>query len=343
MENKLLKECLDYPRYINSLVNPLYQIVQKQQELLSLPIKKILLTGCGDSYFAAKAVLPQFQHLLTNIKVSVLKPLDFKRITEIDEGTLVIGISVSGGSAILKDVFDAVHQLSGNALLVTNNPQAKLAEFADYVLVANRDEIEMFIPGLISYGTSLIMLLSFAYALTNETDKYSRFVQEMEVYTQVVENYINQSEQLKELAERWTKLEGLEIVADGPLRNSAEFISAKFAEASGTMVTVVDSENYCHVNTFIFPRKAFATLVLMNESHQNKSRLLETIEQLRNERTNVLVQRQGSVEFKEPVGIYDWPEFSFDQGRLDALFNFLPGTVLSAYFAEVLQVNYFKR
>ena len=125
------------------------------------------------------------------------------------------------------------------------------------------------------------------------------------------------------------------MVADGPLFYSAKFVAAKFAEVPGDICSVIDSENYMHVNSLEYPASDYAQMILINSQDPNVVRIADTV--------NNIVKRQGRDVLvfadKEPVALgitekVDYCHMEVAQGEfsfLTSLYAFIPSSILAGY------------
>ena len=125
-------------------------------------LKRVIITGCGDSYSAAGAMLSAFK-LHSGIKASAVPdPMEFCRFYTKEEvccgftedQVLVIAVSASGGSERIVEIMEKANKLGVNSMLITNNPESAGAKAAKTVFHVETPA-GCNSPGLRSYFASM--------------------------------------------------------------------------------------------------------------------------------------------------------------------------------------------
>ena len=100
--------------------------------------RKIILTGCGDSYAAAVAMAPVVERYCDCFGVQAMRAIDFTRFLPKDQigigepnSPLVIAISAGGGTARICEVLEKANAVGAFSILMTNNPE-KLTDLSEY-------------------------------------------------------------------------------------------------------------------------------------------------------------------------------------------------------------------
>ena len=90
--------------------------------------RKIILTGCGDSYAAAVAMAPVVERYCDCFGVQAMRAIDFTRFLPKDQigigepnSPLVIAISAGGGTARICEVLEKANAVGAFSILMTNN------------------------------------------------------------------------------------------------------------------------------------------------------------------------------------------------------------------------------
>ena len=229
--------------------------------------RKIILTGCGDSYAAAVAMAPVVERYCDCFGVQAMRAIDFTRLLPKDQigigepnSPLVIAISAGGGTARICEVLEKANAVGAFSILMTNNPESRAAKLAKRVYCMGTPDFPDKGPGLRSYFASLIGLIAFANRLghvrgtlppTAPGDFQAAIRSHMEAFTQVLESV---DEQMFQLAQQWQSFTRFDFIGDGEEFGSAFFGAAKFLEANGCTVSVDDSEDWCHINYFLKDR-----------------------------------------------------------------------------------------
>ena len=131
-----------------------------------LGLKRVVLTGCGDSYSACGAMLQAFK-TLSGLELAVVPdPMEFTRFytewdTKLgngDDQTLVVAVSASGGSDRIVEILEKGNRMGVNTMLISNNPESKGAKAAKTVYWVETPA-GCNTPGLRSYFASMIAIL----------------------------------------------------------------------------------------------------------------------------------------------------------------------------------------
>ena len=130
-------------------------------------LRRVIITGCGDSYSAAGAMLPAFRHFSGLTQTTVPDPMEFCRFynrQEVTKGhadkeSLVIAVSASGGSDRIVEIMDKAKRLHVGAMLISNNPESKGAKAAESICHVETPS-GCNSPGLRSYFASMIAIVA---------------------------------------------------------------------------------------------------------------------------------------------------------------------------------------
>jgi glucosamine 6-phosphate synthetase-like amidotransferase/phosphosugar isomerase protein len=319
-------------------------------------IRRIILTGCGDSAIAALAARPVFERFVSSKGIHVVyqNSIDASRYLEhppeLTGQTLVVIISVSGMAPRLLENVRRANILGCISLAITNNIKSPLALESKYVLDTNTPKVEFDSPGLRSYYASLVSLMLLAAAIgdshsSNHINTVEEIAGDIKKYSLSYKDELNWiDEELFGIAEAWSGLEGFELIGDGADKASNMFVSAKFAEAAGVMAAVTDSESWFHVNMFANNPQKIGTILLGSLNGNNKSRISEIITLARAIKRPVLLIADGSLR---NFGLDDTFPFcripNLDPGLvyISTVMNFVPGSILVSYIAALRKNDYF--
>lgn len=352
VSNHLRMECLSIPELVpiqyKNLVTSIETIIE---DIANLKVDKIILTGCGDSYFAAVSAKPVFDKYLAPLKIKTvaMQAIEVSRYYQFkeDEKTLVVVVTASGSAARLVEVLKRAQKYNIPSLVITNKQESIAAKEAKYVLFTNTPDFPKGSPGLRSYLASTLGLELLAMSLSetltdNGNNIIKQFEEELMAYTErIIEVLPGIDHKAMEIAQRWNKLNGFEVVVDAPYFATGKFVAAKYAEVSGDMCTVIDSENYCHVNTFVFPRNEIATLLIIDTAEGNYSRILETFHQATLENRDTAVVLIGDChDFDQYADkLLQLPSTS---NSISMLFAYIPGALMASHQAEMDGSTYFR-
>lgn len=319
-------------------------------------VRRIYFTGCGDSYFAAKAAVPVFKHYagafgngftaLRNIDAA--RKIDFSKDPE---STMLIAISASGGPARVEEALTRARKSGCKTLLVTNNTESRSAKASEYLFVVNTPTFPEMGPGLRNYYASLSGLYTLAVHMGVskgfvKEEEYENLFNAIRDYTNRFMNHFDEIDDLAfKTAVDWKDTTAIEAIADNLDYPSAAFICAKFVEVDGKMTTVANSEDWCHVNYFADNEDKIGTIVMSTSAFPNLSRIKETLFTVSKIGRKVLVISDGNksdytdddnVCFIKIVKPSEGYEF------IAPLLNHLPGDIIASYSAALDEEPYFR-
>jgi glucosamine--fructose-6-phosphate aminotransferase (isomerizing) len=225
-------------------------------------LREIILTGSGDSYFAAAAAAPLLR-TLTGLPVQAMVSMEAARYAlpaaSIGEGrargTLVIAVSYSGEAARL---VEAARRWAGHGaitLAVTASPGARLAQ-------AVERRVDTSVPpgapgpGVRTYVASLIGLYLFSIRVAEvlmriTMDEANRLRAALAGTADAIRGLDDRIQApVKDFATTWGGASSLDLVGSGYSFATAAYAAAKFVEAAGTHATAQDTEEFFHLNFF---------------------------------------------------------------------------------------------
>lgn len=351
--NGLRRQCLDVQHLCMEQFD---RSVETFQTLFSAEklrkTKRIIATGCGDSYLAAAEAKDAFAYYLPDAAFEAVTAIEAGRylcLTEEDSDTMLVAISVSGGPARVAECLERGNHYGLTTIALTDNLDSRAAHAANYVYHTNTPAGDN-ISGLRTYYVSMISLYVMA-AVMAEARTGKSFLKELrsqvDTYCQSFFTDIERIDDICfETALAWKEKKFFEVTADGPLFWCGKFIAAKFAELSGDVCAVIDSENYFHVNSLMYPGETIGEMDLIASYEENVSRIADTV--------NAQVQRGGRkvIVFcdKEPeeIGITEkvtycpmavpCREYRF----LLPLFAYIPASILASYRATTIGEPFFR-
>lgn len=107
-------------------------------------MQRVIITGCGDSYSAAGAMMPGFKQLSGLKKCNSPDIMDFCSFyseSKVLKGfapnqVMVVGISFSGGSARVVEALEKANALGVESLLITRTRDSKGGHTAKHILMS---------------------------------------------------------------------------------------------------------------------------------------------------------------------------------------------------------------
>ena len=226
-------------------------------------VKKVYLTGNGDSYHASCVAEMAFETIadVTCEPMSAQRFLDYgaawMRHASTHQ-TLVVATSASGGTKRVVQAIERAKEHGALTLALTGTPNSAVTQVADRTLVVELPQKERS-PGIRTYQASLIGMLLVAIQLGEKQSKYYQeeaniLRQELAALAAVVDatNFAIKG-RCREVAEMIANTSTMVMVGSGPSYGTALFSAAKVIEATGIFAMGQDLEEWWHVERFAYP------------------------------------------------------------------------------------------
>lgn len=265
----MLQEIQEQPAIMSSLLKKKDVFSEFSNNLNG--IKRVILTGSGDSHCAAMGGTYAFSYLLEGVSSFALRPMEltFYRQDLIDAQTLVVGISVSGKTP---RVIEALHCARAKGALIaglTDNPNSPIADMTgDLAIVTGTSPPEALkhtdyktaeaaqytgyhhdIAQTKTYLANIFSLLLLAATWSKSNQALDSIAELPKAVTSVVEGPI--AESIRETAEiSATRGKTPIMVGSGPNRANALFGSYKGNEFT-ISPGIQEIEEYCHTQYFV--------------------------------------------------------------------------------------------
>ncbi|MBA2595530.1 MAG: SIS domain-containing protein [Chloroflexia bacterium] len=268
-----------------------------------LSVKRIVITGCGDSHMAGLAAELAFEQVagiatepMTAMQAARYGTPYFEKM--FPRNPLTIGISVSGTVARTREALSLARKEGALTVAVTANPDSPLAGAAELVFDCKVPDFAP-APGIRSYRVSLMVLYLLAIHLAEVNgrltqDQANDMRQELKGTADAIEATIGAiSERSRELADALAQEKSFVFVGDGPNYATALFSAAKVIEAAGRHAMGQDTEEWAHLQYFVNVETATPTFVI-SPNRRGHARMAELIEVMRRiGRTVVAVVPEG--------------------------------------------------
>ncbi len=349
--NPMRENVYDVPNLVRSQCA---QIERDGRMALTAPeiyrLRRIIVTGCGDSYAAGLSMKPAME-TLTGLPVEVLPAMHLSRYTCPDafgppESALVMAVSNSGAVTRVAEAVQRASRYGCLTLAVTARPESALAQAA-------RRRIPLDIPsfaagsgnGVRSYRVSMLALLLTAIRIGEVKCRY--MMTDSEAYRTAICRYASDFEealpaldrQMLRLAQASADKELFDFLGSGGSLGSAWFSHAKIIEATGDYASYNDTESWMHLNCFLRELPKKLTMVYAGANSPDRSRAEETIGAIGQMRGTLCVVTDSEAfplpEKAERVLIppcaHDW---------LSPLLNDLPLSLLAGYLCELKGESY---
>jgi glucosamine--fructose-6-phosphate aminotransferase (isomerizing) len=270
-------------------------------ELLS--VKRVVITGCGDSHMAGLATELAFEQVagiptepMTAMQAGRYGSPHFDKF--FPRNPLTIGISVSGTVARTREAVALARKAGALTVALTANPNAPLAGAAELMFDCTVPDFAP-APGIRSYRVSLMALYSLAIHLAEVNgrltqDQANAMRQELISTADTIEATIAATkERARELAQAVADQSNYVFVGDGPNYATALFSAAKVIEAAGRHAMGQDTEEWAHLQYFVNVDPGTPTF-LISPNRRGHGRAAELAEVMRRiGRTVVAVVPEG--------------------------------------------------
>ena len=226
-------------------------------------VKKVYLTGDGDSYHASCAAEMAFQAIAD----VACEPLSAQRFLDYGAAwmrpaappqTLVIATSASGGTERVVQAIERAKEYGALTVALTGTPNSAVTQVADRGVVVELPHKERS-PGIRTYQASLVGMLLVAMQLGERQGRHAqeetgRLRQELIALADVVDATTNAIQAgCREVAELIAASPIVVMLVSGPSYDPALCSAAKLVEAAGVFTMGQDLEEWWHVERFAYP------------------------------------------------------------------------------------------
>ena len=226
-------------------------------------VKKVYLTGDGDSYHASCAAEMAFQ-VIADV---ACEPLSAQRFLDYRAAwmrpaapphTLVIATSASGGTERVVQAIERAKEYGALTVALTGTPNSAVTQVADRSVVVELPHKERS-PGIRTYQASLMGMLLVAIRLAERQGRYAqeetdRLRQELIALADVVGATTNAIQAgCREVADLIAASPIVVMLGSGPSYGTALYSAAKLVEAAGVFTLGQDLEEWWHVERFVYP------------------------------------------------------------------------------------------
>ncbi|HSV85716.1 MAG TPA: SIS domain-containing protein [Levilinea sp.] len=356
MTNPMLEQVYSLPVLITETVEPFdHAVRQALDHELCLSLKRLYITGCGDSHHAAVGTEMAFE-VLTGLPTRAMTALQYGRYAARlmpktgPKTNAVFGISVSGE---VSRTLEALQQGRANGAItvaVTATSGSRIYEAGDcVVLTATAPFAEprgVHVPGVRSYLANQLALLLAALRIGEvrghlTTAEANRLRAELAGLAQVVETTIQSADApARQLAEEWVDAHEFVFAGAGPNYATAMFSAAKVLEASGDAAMAQETEEWTHLQ--YFARIESTPTFLITNGEADRSRMIEMAVAARKLGRRTVAVAPASV--KELHRAVD-RSLSYAEGMREMfspLVACIPAELFAAYRADVTGEPYFR-
>ena len=226
-------------------------------------VKKVYLTGDGDSYHASCAAEMAFE-AIADVDC---EPLSAQRFLDYGAAwmrpaappqTVVIATSASGGTERVVQAIERAKENGALTVALTGTPNSPVTQAAERSVVVELPHKERS-PGIRTYQASLVGMLLAAIQLGELQGRYAqeeaeRLRQELVDLADTVDATTNAIQAgCQEVADMIAASPVVVMLGSGPSYGTALYGAAKLIEAAGVFAMGQDLEEWWHVERFAYP------------------------------------------------------------------------------------------
>lgn len=341
-QDSFYAQCMDVdPLTMDQFDRSVASVKRIMNEPIFKTCKHIVGVGCGDSNIAAFAVKDAFEHYLPDVEYEGVEAIEMSRHYDYpsdcsDMAALLI--SYSGGVIRTMEAMKQCQKHGVTTIGVTANAESQTGKECDILYYTNNPPGDNN-AGLRTYYSNVISCIILAAAMAELRTGMS-YIPELRAQVQKYhDKFFAEMEQISETcfraAIRCLDKKIIEVTADGHNFWAGKFIQAKVLELSGDACSVIDSENYMHVNSHMHPGAEIVNLVIINSNDGNVANIVNS--------TNAMVNQGGrdvllfsdkqpqELGVTEPVLYCQMPVPDKDWNFLAPAYAYLPGSIFAGF------------
>ncbi len=312
-------------------------------------LRKIYLTGCGDSLAACMASRAAFE-LLAQIPVEVMPAIELARHHALPRPgsapnfPAVIAVSNSGEVARVYEAVKRINSQHGFSIGVTGDPSSRLGQEASRVLRLDIPGFES-APGVRSYLVALLALLLLAIRFGElrgriTMDEANSYRSELLGLADRLQACLaSMAAGMSAVAESWVDCAGFDFIGAGPDYATAWYGQAKILEATGRYAMVANTEDWLHLNFFARETQRTGTVLVVDRHSASLSRALETAGYMAQAGRPLLILTSATEPgFPAEATLCAFPETSC--AWMSPLVSFVPLALLTGYLSRRLGEEY---
>ncbi len=307
---------------------------------------RVLLTGCGDSYYAGLACELAFE-TWTGLPVDVQPSLQGGRyaIPAIVPPAVVFSVSHSGRVSRTIETVALARARGLDTVAVSGNPDSPVTGEAHWVL-AHQLRIAGQSPGVRSYTQAQLLLMLAAIHIGECRDvldgmQAAALKRELRRAADMLEAGLEETDHLAQrLADRWRVATQYLVIGGGPSYANALFSAAKLVEAAGVNAIGQELEEWAHIQFFL--RSPQLPTLLIAPRGRCSDRAVELLGVMRGLGSTVaVVGSQGDAALKSQAVDY----FAVDgttEEALTPLLTSMPAELLACHLAWGCDERFFR-
>jgi glutamine---fructose-6-phosphate transaminase (isomerizing) len=352
LPNSMLSQIHSLPALIRDVVQPFDDAVRRQLTLGQCQaVQRLFVIGCGDSHHAALATEWAFE-ALAGVPAEPMTAMQFSRYAAgyAPPGSVVIGVSVSGGVSRTAEGLRLAGQAGAATLALTAAPDSLVARSAQQTLLLQAppfpEPAGMVTPGVRSYTANQIALFLVALRLGEargalSADDAAQVRHELAGLAPAAEWTIEASDgATRALAQDWVDANEFVFTGSGPNFAAALFCAAKVLEASGDPALGQDTEEWAHLQ--YFARAANTPTFIISPGGRDLSRAVEVAVAARAVGRRVAAVTSPSAAGLISAGGWTLPFADGVREMLTPVISAIPGALFAAHRSDVIGEPFFR-
>jgi len=307
---------------------------------------RVLLTGCGDSYYAGLASELAFE-TWTGLPVDVQPSLQGGRYAIPSMRTPAVVFSVSHSGRVSRTIETAALARSYglDSIAVSGNPDSPITREAQWTL-AHRLETSGQTPGVRSYTQAQLFLMLAAIHIGECREVLSQaqgvtLKQALLGTADLIKAGIDETNRLaRTIAEEWRDVGQFLIIGGGPSYANALFSAAKLVEACGVNAIGQDLEEWAHIQFFL--RTPRLPTILIAPPGRCFDRALELAEVIQGVSGLATVVGSHAERTLEPHAAHYFGIHGGADEALSPLLTSMPVELLACHLAYVVEERFFR-
>jgi glutamine---fructose-6-phosphate transaminase (isomerizing) len=307
---------------------------------------RVLLTGCGDSYYAGLACELGME-TWTGLPVDVHPSLQGGRyaIPSMRPPAVVFSVSHSGRVSRTIETVALARAQGLDTVAVSGNPGSPITHEAGWVL-AHKLQTGGQTPGVRSYTQAQLFLMLAAIYIGECREVLDRnqavaLKEALRGTADILEASLDETNRLaRTLAEQWRDMGQFLIIGGGPSYANALFSAAKLVEACGVNAIGQDLEEWAHIQFFLrTPRLPTLLLAPPGRCFDRVLELVGMIQGLSGLATVVGLRDENAL--KGQAAYYFAINGKVDEA-LSPLLTSMPAELLACHLAYVAEERFFR-
>ncbi len=354
-----MNSLVDQVKSMPALLRETFQTLDEGARLslhpeLILSLKRIYITGCGDSHHAALSTQLAFEKL-AGLPTVAATSLDFARykagfLPQSGPNTnLVVGISVSGSVARTYEALLLAREAGATTLSLTATPDSRVASAGDVLFEVPNPPFEIpegeVSPGARTFFINQAALLLMAIRIgevrgTITTPQANAHRETLLGLADVIEETIQRNDAaIQQLVQDWQDAAEYVFVGGGPNFGIALFSAAKVLEASGDPALGQDTEEWAHLQYFAKAQTTPTFLITAGDRDLSRADEVVVAAKQIGRRVCVICPENAKEIIEKADVALTFPPVD---EMFSALVTQIPGELFSAYRAAALGEPFFR-